>query len=83
MFKLTAVFSDRTNVFISMLVEVERLLSFVCGSYKCVVIVESLANNMLVYSCEHSVPLINVLGCLTESNWFHVSLEFRVVEPGT
>ena len=83
LFQLKAVFPESTDVLIAVLAEVERFFGFVRRSYISVVIVEGLLLNVLVHSCEHPVPPVDVLGCLDEGHRLHESLELRVVEPCT
>ena len=64
-----------------MFAEIERFVGFVCRPYISVVIVKGLLLNVLVHSCEHLVPPVDILGCLDESHRLDESVEFRVVEP--
>ena len=83
LFQIKTVFPKSTDVFNAVFAEVERFVGFVCRSYISVVIVEGLLLDVLVHSCEHPVPPVDVLGCLDEGHRLHESLELRVVEPCT
>ena len=61
-------------------VEVKLLLSFIRRSYVAVIIVEGLFLNVLVCSCKHPVPQVNVCSGLNKSHRSHKSFKPGVIE---